>query len=157
MLDVGRVGRPHGLKGQVVVGLWSNRPERMAPGSRLVAVSASAEQVLEVSDARPYGGRASSWLATFRGVTTREQAEALRGSVLRAEPIDDPDVLWTHELLGKPVLDTDGRVLGSVEAVQANPASDLLVLADGGLVPLCFVVSRSDEGVVVDVPPGLLD
>lgn len=157
MLDVGEVTRPHGLKGQVVVALWSNRPERMAPGSELVAVNRSGEQVVEVSDARPYGGRSSSWVATFRGVVTREQAEALRGSVLKAEPIDDPTVLWTHELLGRPVVDTDGRVLGSVEAVQANPASDLLVLADGGLVPLCFVVSHSAEAVVVDVPPGLLD
>ena len=75
-----------------------------------------------------------------------------------ALPLDDPDALWIHELIGSEVEDTDGRQLGTVEAIEANPASDLLVLGGGALIPLRFVVA-SEPGVriTVDVPDGLLD
>ena len=62
-----------------------------------------------------------------------------------------------HELVGAEVVDTAGVSRGTVVAVEANPASDLLVLEGGGLVPLRFVVSRRPGRVVVDVPAGLLD
>ncbi len=94
----------------------------------------------------------------FEGVNDRNAAEALRGTVLRAAPADRPGVLWVHELVGAEVVDQGGRLLGSVEAVEPNPASDLLVLAGGGLVPLRFVVGHTPgERVVVDIPDGLLD
>jgi len=66
----------------------------------------------------------------------------LRGQVLSAPPAVVPGALWVHELVGSELLATDGRVLGQIEAVEANPASDLMVLAGGGLVPLHFVVSH---------------
>ena len=62
-----------------------------------------------------------------------------------------------HALIGSEVVDVAGRAHGRVEAVEANPASDLLVLGDGRLVPLVFVVESSAGRVVVDVPAGLLD
>ena len=78
--------------------------------------------------------------------------------MLRARPIERPGTLWVHELVGATVESSDGRELGVVAAVEANPASDLLVLADGGLVPLRFVVSHEPgQRVVVDVPDGLFD
>jgi ribosomal 30S subunit maturation factor RimM len=55
------------------------------------------------------------------------------------------------------VVDTDGAVLGTVTAVEANPASDLLVLDGGGLVPLRFLVDEEPGRLTVEVPPGLLD
>jgi len=55
------------------------------------------------------------------------------------------------------VVDRDGTELGRVAAVQANPASDLLVLDGGALIPLVFVTSHQPERVTVDIPPGLLD
>jgi 16S rRNA processing protein RimM len=70
--------------------------------------------------------------------------------------LDDPDALWVHELVGSDVVDVEGRAHGRVAAVEANPASDLLVLEGGGLVPLRFVVSHGDGRVVVDPPVGLL-
>ena len=78
-------------------------------------------------------------------------------AVLSAPPLDDPAALWVHELVGAEVVDTAGLPLGTVDAVQANPASDLLVLAGGGLVPLRFVVAHEPGRVTVDPPPGLLD
>jgi 16S rRNA processing protein RimM len=64
-----------------------------------------------------------------------------------------------HELVGAKVFDIDGAELGSVAAVEANPASDLLVLQDGGLIPLRFVIESDLAAgtLVVDIPEGLLD
>ena len=72
--------------------------------------------------------------------------------------MEDPDALWVHELIGSLVDDGSGTELGRVTGVQANPASDLLVLDGGGLIPLRFVTG-SDPGVrvTVDIPDGLLD
>ena len=62
-----------------------------------------------------------------------------------------------HELIGAAVVDTADRPLGAVTAVIANPASDLLELDGGGLVPVRFVVSHTAGRVVVDIPAGLLE
>jgi len=150
LLEVGRVGKAHGLNGEVVVALVSNRPERVEVGSSFVTDGGE----LRIDAARPFG---DNWLMRFAGVDSRERAEALRGTVLRARPLEDEDAWWVHELIGSEVLDTDGARLGTVQAVVANPASDLLELEGGALVPLRFVVERSAGRVVLDVPPGLLD
>jgi 16S rRNA processing protein RimM len=62
-----------------------------------------------------------------------------------------------HEVIGAVVRDPEGRELGRVVAVEANPASDLLVLEDEVLIPMTFVVARAAGAVVVDPPDGLLD
>jgi 16S rRNA processing protein RimM len=150
LLEVGRIVKPHGIRGEVIVDLTTNRIERVAPGS----VLQSSAGPLEVARSSPHQGR---WIVAFVGVVDRNQAEGLRGTPLSAEPIADEDELWVHELIGAEVVDAAGEVHGRVEAVEANPASDLLVLEDGRLVPLTFVVESSEGRVVVDVPPGLLD
>jgi 16S rRNA processing protein RimM len=149
-LEVGRVGRAHGMRGEVAVTLTTDRVERVAAGAVLWA----GERRLEVRSSRPHQGR---HLVTFDGVVDRTAAEELRGVVLTAEPLDDPAVLWVHELVGAEVVAPDGTRLGVVAAVEANPASDLLVLDGGGLVPLTFLVSADEGRVVVDPPAGLLD
>ncbi len=109
---------------------------------------------LRIEASRPFSG---NWLMRFVGVDTREQAEALRGTVLRGHPLDDEGAWWVHELIGSEVFGVDGSLLGTVSGVLANPASDLLELDGGALVPLRFVVERSAGRVVVDVPEGLFD
>ena len=130
--------------------LVTDRTERLASG----AVLSSSAGDLEVVRASPAGGR---WIVSFAGVGDRDGAEALRDVVLRAEPIVDPETLWVHELHGSEVVDMTGRRLGEVTAIEANPASDLLVLDGGGLVPLRFVVEHGPGRLVVDVPAGLLE
>ena len=143
--------KPHGLRGEVAVHAITNRPEaRFVVG----AVLESDRGPLEILSVRPHQGR---WLVVFAGVDDRNLAEALRGVVLRAEPLDEDGALWVHELIGAEVVGTDGRRYGTVEAVEANPASDLLVLNGERLVPLVFVVSHSPGRVVIDPPAGLLD
>ncbi|MBO0728872.1 MAG: 16S rRNA processing protein RimM [Acidimicrobiaceae bacterium] len=155
MLEVGRITRPHGLQGAVVVELVTNRRERLAPG----AVLHARDTGLTVTDARPLspaGGR-ERYAVQFAEVTDREGAERLRHTPLLAPAIDDPDALWVHELIGSDIVDTDGRSLGVVRAVEANPASDLLVLDTGTLIPLRFVTAATPGRVTVDVPAGLDD
>lgn len=157
LLEVGRIVRPHGIRGAVVVQLVTNRLERLEPGSRLSAVGGAAEAgpdptVLEVVESRPHQGR---HIVRFAGVSTIEDAERLRDTVLSARPLDDPDAFFVHELIGRRVVDTAGVSRGTVTSVEANPASDLLVLDEGHLVPLRFVVRRHGDEIVVDAPDGL--
>ena len=53
-----------------------------------------------------------------------------------------PDALWVHELVGATVRDAAGTALGTVASVEANPASDLMVLESGGLIPVRFVTAH---------------
>jgi 16S rRNA processing protein RimM len=152
MLGVGAIVKPHGLRGEVIVTLSTNRPERVDPGTVLTAKDGRQFRVLRSSFHR---GR---FIVTFDGVDGIDEAESLRGTALFAPPLDDPDELWVHELIGARVEDTSGAVLGTVDGVQANPASDLLVLDGGALIPLRFVVdSEPGVRVTVEVPDGLLD
>jgi len=151
LLDVGVVTRPHGLKGEVVVHFVTNRAERMEPDS--VFVTDRGE--LRIECVRRHGDR---WIVGFHGVGTLEDAQELRGVVLRATPIDDPDALWVHVLIGAEVVDvSDGRSLGTVTAVIESPASDLIEIEGGGLIPLRFVVEHAPGRVTVRIPTGLLD
>jgi 16S rRNA processing protein RimM len=154
-LEIGRIGGAHGLRGEVSVAFVTNRLERAAPG----AVLRAGDRVLVVESARRHHNR---WLIRFEGIADRAGAERLRGAVLTAPPLDGDDTLvtgefWVHELIGSRVVDADGAALGTVVAVEANPAHDLLVLDGGALVPMTFVVDRRDDAIVVDVPEGLLD
>jgi len=150
VLEVGSIGRAHGLRGDVVVHLVTNRLERVEPG----AILESTKGTLCVETSRPHQG---SFIVHFAGVDTREAAEALNGVVLQAEPIDDPNELWVHELVGSFAFDTAGNPLGIITALVANPASDLLEIDRGVLIPATFVVSCEDGRVVVDPPVGLFE
>jgi 16S rRNA processing protein RimM len=150
-LEVGRIGRAHGLHGEVSVAPITNRTDRFAPGSTLYI----DDRALVVASSRPHQQR---WLVRFDGVNDRNAAEALRGRLLTGEAADGaPDELYVHELIGSEVRDRAGAVLGKVAAVEANPAHDLLVLENNVLIPIVFVVSHENRIVVVDVPEGLLD
>ncbi len=150
MLEVGRVTRAHGLGGEVLVRLTTDRTERLAVGS----VLASDAGDLTVASARPHQDR---WIVAFAGRTGREAAEALRGVVLRAAPIDDPDELWVHEVVGARVVTVAGEEVGTCVSVVANPAADLLELDGGALVPTSFVVDHAPGRVTIDPPEGLFD
>ncbi|HEX7166994.1 MAG TPA: ribosome maturation factor RimM [Acidimicrobiales bacterium] len=152
LLEVGRVDKPHGIRGELVVSLSTNRTERVAVGSRLTT---KAGRTLTVASSKPHQTR---WIVRFEEVPDRAAADVLHGELLLAEPIDDPEELWVHELIGAVVVDAaDGRELGRVATVEDNPASDLLVLDGGALIPLRFVVSSEVGRLTVDLPEGLLD
>jgi len=151
LLEVGRVGRAHGLRGEVHVVAVSNVTARFEPGSRLRV----GDRELIVAAARPAG---SGWVVRFTGIDDRTAAEALRGRPVFGAALDHADdELFAHDVIGAEVHDRAGARLGRVDAVQANPAHDLLVLETGALIPAVFVVETRPGVVVVDVPEGLFD
>jgi 16S rRNA processing protein RimM len=184
-LVVARVGRAHGIRGEVTVDVRTDVPEqRFVPGARLHATSSDHANradhatgvdheertppkalTLTVTAVRDHNG---TLLLRFAEVTDRTAAEALRGAVLEADVpdvVDEEDAWYDHQLIGLRVLDAAGGALGQVVAVEHAPAQDLLVVRrpDGEqrLVPLVTAlvptVDVSAGIVVVDAPRGLLD
>ncbi len=157
LLEVGRVARPHGLQGEVVVALVTTLDERLAPGS---ALDCGGRQLV-VERAQPVPGRAGPtagrWLVRFAGIDSREAAEKLAGALLRAEATPSDEGLFVHELIGAEVVESSGQSRGTVVAVEANPARDLLVLDSGALVPVRFVVASEPGRLIVEVPAGLFE
>jgi 16S rRNA processing protein RimM len=151
LLEVGRIGRAHGIRGAVVVTLTSDRHERVEPESRLH----DGQQWLVVMTSRPQPQH--RWVVHFAGLADRNAAEALAGRVLWAEPLADDDAMWVHDLIGGVVVDVDGIERGTCVAVIDNPAHDILELDTGHLVPIIFVTSAADGIIVVDPPEGLFD
>lgn len=151
MLEVGRIGKPHGVQGEVAVHLTTNRTERADVGSVLLADN---DVRLTVTSSRPHQDR---FIVRFAECADRTAVEALRGQLLRAEPMADEDEIWVHDLIGVEVVETSGIARGPVVSIEENPASDLLVLESGALVPLTFLVSLADGVATVEVPTGLFD
>ena len=153
LLEIGKVAKAHGIRGEVLVELTTDRTERVQVGTVLTT---KRGRELRILSSTPHHHR---WIVAFAGVETRTEAEALHGQALLAEPIEDPDALFVHDLIGSTVVLGDGTEVGTVASVEANPASDLLVLEDGRLIPVRFVVDQDTPGqrVTVDVPEGLLD
>jgi 16S rRNA processing protein RimM len=152
-LEVGRIAKPHGVRGDVLVVLTSDRTDRLDPGS----VLQSSRGPLTVVRSSRHQER---WIVQFEGITDRSQVEDWRGLVLQAEAGDvelDDGAFWVHELIGADVVLADGSAVGRVVEVESNPASDLLVLDSGALVPVVFVVAQEPGRVTVDPPEGLFD
>jgi 16S rRNA processing protein RimM len=107
---------------------------RFVPGSVLRLEDG---RTLTVQASRPHRDRV---LVKFEGVADRDHADALRGSVLLvdaadAPPIEERDRYWIHQVVGLQVITEDGRPLGRIREVEANPANDLWVTEDGALIP----------------------
>jgi 16S rRNA processing protein RimM len=148
LLEVGRFGRPHGVRGDVFIDLTTDRTERVAVGARLFA----RDRWYTISQSHRSNQR---WRVHLEGVDDRNAAEAITGLVLYAEPIDDPDELWVHQLIGATVVESDGTPRGRCASVIDNPAADLLELESGALVPANFIVAadRTADGLVVTIEP----
>jgi 16S rRNA processing protein RimM len=151
LLEVGHIRRAHGLRGEVFVQLISDSDTRVAPGAELIAGDETL--VVESSRVASNGRR----VVKFAQIADRTTAESYANRLLHGRPIDDPDALWVHELIGRRVVEIDGTEHGECVAVIANPAADLLELDSGALVPSNFVVSNADGVIVVDTPEGLFD
>lgn len=158
---VGRVGRAHGLRGDVAVEVRTDAPEvRFAPGSQLLT-DRPGGQDMTVAAATWHSGRL---LVRFEGVADRTAAEALRGILLRAQVLpdespDDPEEFYDRQLLGLRVVDLSGACLGTVTDVLHLPGHDLLAVrtADspsGGTGEEVLVPFVAQIVVAVDVAVG---
>ena len=150
-LEVGHIRRAHGLRGDVFVQLVTNRSERLDAGS--VLASTRGDLTVESSRLLPNG----RWVVKFDVIADRTDAESWTNVALHSAPIDDPDALWFHDLIGSTVVEVDGTERGTCVSVLDNPAADILQLDSGALVPTNFVVSHVDRVLTVDVPDGLFE
>jgi len=168
---VGRIGKPHGLRGEVTVDVRTDEPERrFAPGATLRAVppqgSHSPLRSLTVEGARWH---LTTLLVTFAELADRTSAEAARGIVLYAdldpaETPSDPDEFYDHQLIGLAAYDETGAHLGEVTALVHGGAQDLLTIRTPDrrdtLVPfvkaLVPVVDLPGRRVVIADRPGLV-
>lgn len=150
-LSVGHLRRPHGLKGDIFVQLTTDRSDRVQEGSVFFARG----QEVTVTASRVAGnGRI---IARFDVFDDRTSAERWINVELFAEPIDDPDALWVHEMIGCMIVDQGGVERGRCVTVLANPAAEILELDTGSLVPTNFVVSMADGVINVEAPDGLFE
>lgn len=168
---VGRIGKPHGVRGEVTLDVRTDEPERrFAPGTTLRAEApAGADRrptSLTVSRARWHQ---STLLVVFEELADRNAAEAVRGTVLHAtigadETPEDPEEFYDHQLVGLAVVDLDGAHLGTVKALVHGSAQDLLTVrtTDGrdALVPFVSAlvpeVDLAAGRIVVADRPGLV-
>jgi 16S rRNA processing protein RimM len=162
---VARIGKAHGLRGEVTVQVLTGDPdERFVPGAIFATEPAAAGPLL-LRSARDNNG---ILLLGFEKTTDRNGAESLRGVRLLADVLADDgneETWYERDLVGLRAVTAGGLDLGEVTALESRPAQDLLVLrlTDGreALVPfVTAIVPEVDiEGgrVVLDPPPGLLD
>ena len=134
-LVVGRITRPHGVRGEVSVEVRTDEPDRRFAVGRVLATDPVAAGPLTVESARWHSGRL---LIRFAGIADRNQAEELRGVWLtldsaEAGPSGDPDEFHDHELIGLAVVTTSGDPVGRVTDVR-HFGQDLLVIEPGPAV-----------------------
>ncbi|WP_026929046.1 ribosome maturation factor RimM [Glycomyces tenuis] len=161
---VGRIVRPHGVRGEVIVEVRTDDPDaRFRPGTEYD----TPKGTLRAETVRWHQGRP---MLTFAGVTGREAAEALRGTELTVElpsedlPSDGEEYHDT-ELIGLRVVEGDGTEIGTIARVDHGPAYETLVVKRRGTHPalIPFVDEMIDDidteagTVVVELPPGLLE
>ena len=159
---VGRIGRAHGLKGELFVEPRTDEPERRFAVGQILRTGTGS---LTVADSRTHSGRL---VVKFEEIADRTAAEASRGAELTcpvdpAEMPDDPDEFYDHQLAGLRVETTDGDVVGELERVLHGAAQDLLVIRKPdrevlfpfvrALVP---EVDVAGGRIVIDDKPGLL-
>ncbi|MGW7054599.1 ribosome maturation factor RimM [Streptomyces sp. NPDC054887] len=166
-LVVARIGRAHGIKGEVTVEVRTDEPElRLGPGAVLATDPASTGP-LTVETGRVHSGRL---LLRFEGVKDRTAAEALRNTLLIAEvdpaaTPEDPEEFYDHQLMDLDVVLADGTEIGRITEITHLPSQDLFIVRrpDGSEVMIPFVeeivteIDLEEQRAVITPPPGLID
>jgi len=165
MVTVGRIVRPQGNRGEVVVAPETDfGDERFEPGATLHVQRGDTVESLHVATSRAHDGR---WVVGFEGVGSIDAAETLRDLELRIPESAlhqlGPDTFYVHELLGCEVRTVNGIVVGRVMRVDLGTAVPMLVVgeAEDVLVPLvdaiCRRIAVADRTIEIDPPDGLID
>jgi 16S rRNA processing protein RimM len=163
---VGRIARPHGIRGQVVIHPETDFvEERFRPGARMQTRGTTGEETLTISTARVQSGRP---IVGFEGCTRIDDVERLAGQELRVPEEElqalEPGRFYHHQLVGCAVETVRGEALGRVERVEGGVGGSRLIV--GGqrgeiLIPLaaeiCVEIDVASKRVRIDPPEGLLD
>jgi 16S rRNA processing protein RimM len=161
-VTVARIGRAHGLKGEVSLDLRTDSPERRFVQGATFETEPASVGPLTLLRARTQSGR---WYAAFAEITDRTEAENARGIELLVEADEEDDAWYVHELVGLTAMRPDGSTVGEVVDLLDMPAQDVLVVREPSghraMIPFieAFVPEVDVAGgrVVVTPPYGLLD
>ena len=162
-LVIARIGRAHGLGGEVSVELRTDIPEQRFVVGAVLQTEPAGAGPLTLTATRHDSER---WYLRFAEATSREAAEALRGVLLVVEQgeSDEDDAWYPHELIGLRAERPSGEVVGTVAGIEHPPAHDLLLIREPGgttaripfVAAMVPVVDVAGGRVVVDLPFGLL-
>lgn len=168
MITIGRLGGPHGLRGELRFFPDTDFPERLVRGRRVAACPGAGEPVwTEIDGVRPLGGR--GFVVALTGLRSREAAEPYAGGRLCVRAADLPRLpdgqYYHHQLIGLEVVRADGRVLGRLADVRQTGANDVFVVsrpkgADALIPAILDAVAQIDLAsgrVRLRRLPGLLD
>ncbi|MEO8480604.1 MAG: ribosome maturation factor RimM [Acidobacteriota bacterium] len=166
MVTVGRIIRPHGNKGHVIVLSETDfGDERFGVGSTLFAERDGRVVPVTITASRPHDGR---WVIGIEAIGTMNDAETWRGIELRI-PADamkplGPGAYYTHDLVGCVVRTTGGQTVGTVGRVDLDVGIPMLVVTEGSeevLVPFTDAIIRTvtigERTIEIEPPPGLLE
>lgn len=164
LVHVGKVAKPHGIRGEVKIYCLSGQPDNFRAYPQLVLVEEGGQQrQWAVKKCRSQGNFA---VVVLDGVTDRNGAEELIGfEVWVAEeylgPLADDEFYW-HDVMGAEIIDQEGHSLGHLTSLMATGGDELMVVQQDGeevLIPSRpeFIVEIGPERIIVDLPPGLLD
>lgn len=169
-LVIGRIAKAHGVTGELSMEIRTDDPDgRFAVGSVLNGrlPRGGGSRQFTVESVREHSGRL---LVRFAGVSDRDAADALRGTLFTVDttdlpPIEDPDEFYDHQLEGLAVRTVDGVAVGTVSEVLHTPGGELLSVRDAErreiLVPFVSAIvtsiSLADKVIEIDPPEGLLD
>lgn len=162
---VGRIRRPHGVRGEVVVDPESDVPDRFAGGAELELVAGGNRRTVRIETVR---GRPGRLLVRFTGIADRDEAEGLRGATLEVPagrtPPASPDAYYHFELMDCRCHDRRHGELGTVVDVIEDGGGLLLEVADGErrlLVPFVrrylVTIDRDERRIELDLPAGLIE
>ena len=164
LVTVGRIGRPHGIRGEVTVEVRTDEPDRYFLAGTSVLVDGTP---MAIDAARWHGSRL---VLRFEAVEDRNAAESLRGAIITAERDDDAipeeaDTYYDAALVGCDVIDQQGQAIGVVSEVLHLPGQDVLVVTSAAgqehLIPFVAefvpIVDPTARRIVIEPPPGLLE
>ena len=159
---VGVITAAHGIRGEVKLRSFTADPNAIASYAPLETTAGAKLEILRMR------AQKDGFIASLKGITSRNAAEALKGAELLVprDKLPEPtgSDVYVHDLIGLPVRLADGSLLGEIAAVANYGAGDLIDVkvegrADTVLIPFAaqYVRSADAQGVVVDLPPGYLD
>ena len=162
---IGKVAKPHGLRGEVKLHAFSDKPDTLLQYSEIVLVEDGGRLLppLRIERSRLQGKTVVFKLET---VNDRDSAEAIYGRGILLDKKDLPaveeDEYYWHQLYNLPVYTTTGSELGKVSNIFSNGAQDIMVITKRNqeyLIPILgtIIKEHSKEGIVIDPPPGLLE
>jgi 16S rRNA processing protein RimM len=162
---IGKVTKPHGIRGEVKVYPYSGIPENFLHYTRvlLAADATAAAKIYTIERARV---QKNSVLVQLQGCTTRNEAEALvqqQVFVLEDDlPELDPDEFYLRDLEGRRMVTEDGTTIGTITGILTTGGQDIVQVKGEGreyMIPLVpeFLVALTEDEVRVSLPPGLLD